>query len=46
MVLDFLNQFSNAGAMHLLHCRMWQSWNVEVDVLLVDFTIELVVRVE
>ena len=46
VVLDFLNHFSNAGAMQLLHCRMRQSWNVEVDVLLVDFTIELVVRVE
>ena len=46
MVLDFLNQFSNAGTMQLFHGRMWQSWNVEVDVLLDDFTIELVVRVE
>ena len=36
VVLEFLNQFSNAGATR----------NVEVDVLLVDFTIELVVRVE
>ena len=46
MVLDFLNQVSNAGAMQLFHCRMRYAWNVEVDVLLVDCTIELVVRVE
>ena len=25
VVLDFLNQFSNAGAMQLLHCGMWWS---------------------
>ena len=28
------------------HCRMRYAWNVEVNVLLVDCTIELVVRVE
>ena len=46
VVFDFLNQVSNAGTVQLLHGRMWQSWNVEVDVLLVDCTIELVVHVE
>ena len=40
VVLDFLNQFSNAGAMQLFHGRMWYAWNVEVNVLLVDCTIE------
>ena len=46
VVLDLLNQISNVDAMQLFHCRMWYSWNVEVNVLLVDCTVELVVRVE
>ena len=46
VVLDRLNHISNVHVMWLFHCRMWQSWNVEVDVLLVDCTVELVVRVE
>ena len=30
MVLNFLNQFSNACALRMLHNRMWQSRNSEV----------------
>ena len=33
VVLDFLNQTLNVGAMWLVHCRMWHSWDVEVNVL-------------
>ena len=46
MVLDLLNQFSNAGALQLLHNRMWQSWNFEVHVFLYSFTNQLIVDVE
>ena len=45
VVLDLLNQISNVDAMWSFHCWMWYSWNVEVNVLLVDCTVELVVRV-
>ena len=45
VVPDLLNQISNDDAMWSFHCRMWYSWNVEVNVLLVDCKVELVVRV-
>ena len=40
VVLNFLNQILNVDVMWSFHCRMLQSWNVEVDV------VELVVRVD
>ena len=46
VVLDLLNQISNVDAMWSFHCRMWYSWNVQVNVLLVDCTVELVDHVE
>ena len=46
VVLDLLNQVVNVDAMWSFHCQMRHSWNIEVNVLLVDCTIELVVRVE
>ena len=45
VVLDLLNQVVNVNAMGSFHCRIWHSWNVEINVLLVDCTVELVVRV-
>ena len=45
VVLDLLNQVVNVDAMRSFHCRIRHSWNVEVDVLLVACTVELVVRV-
>ena len=35
VVLNFLNQFSNAGTLRMLHNGMWWSWNSEVHVRLV-----------
>ena len=46
VVLDLLNQILNVDAMLSFHCRIRHSWNVEVNVLLVGCTVELVVRVE
>ena len=46
VVLDLLNQILNVDVMWSFHCRMWWSWNVEVNVPLVDCTVALVVRVE
>ena len=46
VVFNFLNQFSNAGAMQLFHGRMWWSWNIEVHVFLNSFTNCLMVGVE
>ena len=46
MVLDLLNQILNIDAMWSFHCWIWHSWNVEVNVLLVDCTVQLVVRVK
>ena len=46
MFLDLLNQILNVDAIWSFHCRTWQSWNVEVNVLHVDCTVELVVRIE
>ena len=46
VVLDLLNQILNVDAMWSFHCWIWHSWNVEVNVLLVDCTVELVVRVK
>ena len=46
VVLDLLNQISNVDAMWSFHFRMWYSWIVEVNVLLVDCKVELVVRVK
>ena len=45
VVLNFLNQVVNVDAMRLFHRRIRHSWDVEVDVLLVACTVELVVRV-
>ena len=35
MVLNFLNQLSNAGSLRVFHNGMWLSWNSEVHVCLV-----------
>ena len=32
VVLNFMNQFSNAGTLRMLHNGMWYSWNSEVHV--------------
>ena len=45
VVLDHLNQVVNVNAVRSFHCRIRHSWNVEVNALLVDCTVELVVRV-
>ena len=37
VVHDFLNQFSNAGTLSMLHNRMWQSRNSEVNAHLVQY---------
>ena len=46
VVLDLLNQVVNVDAMWSFHHRIRHSWDVEVNVLLVDCTVELVVRVK
>ena len=45
VVLDLLNQVVSVDAMWSFHCWIRHSWTVEVNVLLVDCTVELVVRV-
>ena len=46
VALNFLNQVVNVDAMRSFHRWIRHSWDVEVDVLLVACTVELVVRVE
>ena len=44
VVLDLLNKVLNVDAMRSFHCRIRHSWNIEVNVLLVDCTVELCPR--
>ena len=46
VVLDPLNQVVNVDAVWSFHCRVRHSWDVEVNVLLVGCTVELIVRVK
>ena len=45
MVLDPLNQIMNVDAMWSFNHRIRHTWDIEIDVLLVDCKVKLVVRV-